>query len=266
MSVTRLVDDGGGYTDRMPKHRLRDTWIIRKSETLTLLAIYVAMTAVWVAVGWMLTHPLKNSWIVHTDQSVSEWFVKRRTHRLNSLSSIASMLSDTTVKIVVTAIVAIAMLIVWKRWLEPLMVVVPLILEALSFITITTIVGRPRPDVPRLDSSPVGSSFPSGHTGAAVAYSAIVIVIFWHTRRRWIRAVAIAIAVILPVCVALARLYRGMHFLTDVIFGALLGAASVFASYVVIRGAADRHHVPIEVIDDDRAEVEYVGSAPAAQR
>ena len=167
-----------------------------------------------------------------------------------------------------TAVVAIAMLIVWKRWVEPLMVVIPLILEALCFITVTTIVNRPRPDVPHLDTSPVGSSYPSGHTGAAVAYSAIVIVIFWHTRRRWIRGLAVAVAAIVPVLVALARLYRGMHFLTDIIFGALLGATSVIASYIVVRRAAEREHQQVEAVQDhgsDGEEVEYAGATQAGQ-
>ena len=235
--------------------RLRDTWLVRRSEALALLAFYLAFSAAWFAVGWLLTHPLKDSWIVHTDQSVSEWFVKQRTPGLNSLSFVGSMLSDTVVKIVVTAIVAIVMLIVWKRWLEPLMVTVTLILEALCFITITTLVNRPRPDVPHLDTSPVGSSFPSGHTGAAVSYTAIVVVIFWHTRRRWVRALAAAFAVILPVCVALSRLYRGMHFLTDVVFGALLGAASVTATAFVLRRAAERR--------DEAVGVEEPAQSPA---
>lgn len=254
--------------ETMPKQRLRDTWIIRKPEAMVLAAIYVAMTAAWLAVGWLLTHPLKDTWIVHNDRSVSEWFVEKRTPRWNSLSFIGSMMSDTMVKIAVTAVIAIVMLIVWKRWVEPLMVVVPLILEALCFITVTTMVGRPRPDVPHLDTSPVGSSYPSGHTAAAVAYSAIVIVIFWHTRRRWIRALTVAVAAIIPVCVALARLYRGMHFLTDVIFGALLGGASVIASYMVIRRAAERQHLHVEAVEEHRTDgeqVEYVGATPAIQ-
>ena len=252
--------------DTKQKQRLRDTWIIGRREAMVLAAIYVAFTGVWLALGELLTHPLKDSWIVQNDQSVSEWFVGERTPRLNSLSFIGSELSDTLVKIAVTAVIAIAMLIVWKRWLEPLMVVIPLVLEALCFITVTTIVGRPRPDVPHLDTSPVGSSYPSGHTAAALAYSAIVIVIFWHTRRRWIRGLAVAVAAIVPVLVALARLYRGMHFLTDVIFGALLGGASVIASYLVVRHAALRQHQHVEAVDDngsDGEEVEYVGATPA---
>lgn len=225
----------------MSTPRIRDTWLVRRHEALLLGILYVTFTATWFIFGWLLTHPLKDSPIVHTDQSISKWFFDQRTKRLNSLSFIGSMLSDTVVKIVVTAIIATAMLIVWKRWLEPLMVVIALILEALCFITVTTLVGRPRPDVRfRLDSSPVGSSYPSGHMGAAVAYSAIIVVVFWHTRQRWIRSLAVAFGVIIPVCVGLARLYRGMHFFTDVVFGALLGGASVVATAIVLR-RADEH-------------------------
>jgi membrane-associated phospholipid phosphatase len=251
----------------MSTSRIRDTWLVRRHEALMLGILYAAFTAVWFIPGWLLTHPLKDSWIVRNDQSISEWFADHRTSRWNSLTYIGSMLSDTVVKIVVTAIVAVVMLFIWKRWLEPLIVTIPLILEALTFITVTTLVGRPRPDVPRLEGSPVGSSYPSGHVAAAVAYSAIVVVVFWHTRRRWIRALAVGFAVLIPLCVALARLYRGMHFFTDVVFGALLGAASVVASVIVLRRAANEHELPehgheIPEREDDRRRV--VGATPVA--
>ena len=48
---------------------------------------------------------------------------------------------------------------------------------------------------------------------------------------------------IIPVCVGMARMYRGMHFLSDVVFGALLGGASVIATVVVLRHAAARDEV-----------------------
>lgn len=227
----------------MPKPRLRDTWILRKQEAITFGILYVVMTAIWFGAGWLLTRPLKDSSIVRTDEAIERWFVEQRTPSLNSLSFIGSMLSDTVVKIVVTAIVALVMLKVWKRWLEPLVVCMSLILEALTFITVTAMVGRPRPDVEHLDTSPVGSSYPSGHTAAAVAYSAIIVVLFWHIRSRWIRAFLVALGVIVPVCVGLARMYRGMHFLSDVVFGALLGGASVIATTVVLRRAAARHEL-----------------------
>lgn len=214
---------------------------MRKHEAMVLGILYATFTAVWFFVGWLLTHSLKNSWFVHTDQSISRWFVSRRTPAMNSLTFVGSMMADTMVKIIVTAVVAIVMLIVWKRWLEPLMVVVPLVLEALTFITVTKLVGRPRPNVPRLETSAVGSSFPSGHMGAAVVYSGIIVVVFWHTRRQWIRVLAAAVAVLIPAFVGFSRIYRGMHYLTDVVFGALLGGAAVFSTAVILRQAAADH-------------------------
>ncbi|HZX54941.1 MAG TPA: phosphatase PAP2 family protein, partial [Ilumatobacteraceae bacterium] len=62
----------------------------------------------------------------------------------------------------------------------------------------------------------------------------------WHTRRTWIRALVAVVAALIPIIVGLARMYRGMHFLTDVIFGFLLGTTSVIASVIVIRKAAER--------------------------
>jgi membrane-associated phospholipid phosphatase len=230
----------------MTDHRMRTSWLLRRHEAGVLAAIFLAFTLAWFVFGWLLTRSLAHSWIVRLDRSVANWFVERRTPGLNSLSFVGSMMADTVVKVVVTALVALVMLIRWRRWLEPLMVVVPLVLEATCFITVTTLVDRPRPDVPRLDSSPVGSSFPSGHMAAAVVYSAIVVVIFWHTRNRWIRSTAVAFGVLLPVFVGFSRMYRGMHYLTDVTMGALLGGASVVATALVLRTAARRYEQPAE--------------------
>jgi undecaprenyl-diphosphatase len=76
----------------------------------------------------------------------------------------------------------------------------------------------------------------------------MVVVLLWHTRRHWLRVLLIAVGAIIPVCVGLARIYRGMHYFSDVIFGALLGGASVIASVAVLRKGADR--VPALEIDD----------------
>jgi undecaprenyl-diphosphatase len=77
--------------------------------------------------------------------------------------------------------------------------------------------------------------------GAAVVYSGIIVVVFWHTRRQWIRVLAAAVAVLIPAFVGFSRIYRGMHFLTDVVFGALLGGAAVFSTAVILRRAAVDH-------------------------
>jgi undecaprenyl-diphosphatase len=188
----------------------------------------------------VIVHRADNTAIVRTDQRVANWFVPRRTPTLNDWSLVGSYLAETVTKIIVTAIVVVVLLWIVKRWLEPLVVAVSLILEAMVFITVTWIVKRPRPAVEALDTSPVHSSFPSGHTAAAACYAAIAVVVFWHTRKLWIRALAVVVTLAIPIIVGVARMYRGMHYLTDVIAGALLGAASVVVVTLILCRAEDR--------------------------
>ena len=132
--------------------------------------------------------------------------------------------ADTGVKIIVTAIIAVVMFIVWRSWREPFLICFALILEASVFITVTAIVGRPRPGChPPSMRCPSDTSFPSGHAAAAAAYCAIAIVIFEHTRNLWIRTITVILAVAVPLIVGISRMYRGVHYLTDVIAGIALG-------------------------------------------
>jgi undecaprenyl-diphosphatase len=227
------------------------------------------LTGVWSAIGWTIVDVADGTELVRTDERIANWLVERRTPTLDDVSHAGSLLAETIVKIVVTAIIVVVLLRAVKRWLEPLVVAVSLILEAMVFITVTWIVGRPRPDVGRLDGSPVGSSFPSGHVAAATCYAAVAVVVFWHTRRRWIRALAVVVTVAAPVTVGLARMYRGMHFLTDVVAGVLLGAASVAVVIWIVCRAEDRrrghdvgHDVARERSDGRDIEV-HESSAPA---
>jgi undecaprenyl-diphosphatase len=160
--------------------------------------------------------------------------VDQRTPTWNHATVWGSLLAETTTKVVVTALLAVLFLILWRRWFEPLFLVISLVIEAAAFIAVTTIVGRNRPDVPRLDGSPVGSSFPSGHTAAAAAYAAIAVVVFWHTRKRWARVLVVFVCALVPVIVGLSRMYRGMHFLSDTVAGVVLGGAAVALTAVVL--------------------------------
>jgi undecaprenyl-diphosphatase len=103
--------------------------------------------------------------------------------------------------------------------------------EGTMFVLITLAVHRNRPPVTHLDISPPTSSFPSGHTAAAVCcYGAIAAVLLWRYRQPVLRAAAVGVAVLLPLLVAASRLYRGMHFPTDVLASLLLGTTWLTAT------------------------------------
>ena len=130
-----------------------------------------------------------------------------------------------------TGVQTCALPICWHDWA---LIVVTLVLEALTFITAATIVGRERPPVERIDSAPT-ASFPSGHIAASVAfYGGLAVVVAWHTRNRLVRGLFIALAVLAPIIVSMSRMYRGMHYPTDALFGVLLGAASLLIVHGVL--------------------------------
>jgi undecaprenyl-diphosphatase len=213
---------------------LRSTWPVHRRESAQLLLGWMVMTLTWIGLGSLLTGPLAGGAIVSNDKRVAQWMVDHRTPTWNHVTVWGSLLAETTTKVVVTALVAVLFLRLWRRWFESVFLVVSLLIEAAAFIVATAVVGRNRPDVPRLDGSPVGSSFPSGHTAAAAAYAAIAVVVFWHSRKRWARTLVVVVTTLVAVIVALSRLYRGMHFLSDTVAGAGLGCAAVALTAVVL--------------------------------
>ncbi|HUF97348.1 MAG TPA: phosphatase PAP2 family protein [Ilumatobacter sp.] len=219
---------------------MRATWPIRRSDAGLLVGFYVAMTLLWTGIGALIKHSSDGTALGNADRDIEEWLVERRTPSRNTLSLVGSMLSETAIKIVVTAIVGVVLLWLLRRWFETLVIAVSLIIEAMIFMTVTLIVARPRPDVPRLDESPVSTSFPSGHVAAAACYGAMAVVLFWHTRRFWLRAMAVFLTLAIPTAVGVARMYRGMHYLTDVVGGAIIGAMCVVAVTWILKRAEAR--------------------------
>lgn len=100
-------------------------------------------------------------------------------------------------------------------------------------------VDRPRPPV-SLHLATVGSpSFPSGHTAVATAVGASLLVAASRTRRLRLRRAAVVGLVALPVVVGTSRLALGVHWLTDVVGGALLGLGWVLALAALLIPARD---------------------------
>ena len=100
------------------------------------------------------------------------------------------------------------------------------------------VVHRDRPDVKRLESLPVDASYPSGHTAASVALlGGLLIVLASRIHNTAIRIILWSLAVGVPVFVAWSRMLRGMHHITDVAAGALMGIAALCITIFAARAA-----------------------------
>lgn len=225
----RRADVDGDHPDRRPATSEQSDWHwpVRTNEVRQLVVAFVAVTGVFVVVGYAITDWFAPNGVTRTDERLAESFVEARTPAKNDLAHWAAFPADTIVKIAVSAVICLGFIWLWKRWDEAVYVALPLIFEATAFITITWIVQRPRPDVERLLDSPVNSSFPSGHVAAATVYFAVGVVLARHTRKRTAVVVSLGVVGIIVAGVAWARMYQGMHYLSDVVFGVVLGIVTL---------------------------------------
>ncbi len=205
------------------------------------LAAYLGLALIGLVSGFALTSQAADGPMLDLDRRVALWWAEQRTPALDTLTDLGSALADTVPIVVALVVLTGVLLLAWRRWREVLTLDLALALETSVFLTVSLIVGRERPPIEQLDGSPPTASFPSGHVGAATAFYLTLVLIVWlHHRHPSIRIVAAGVGVAAVVAVALSRMYRGMHFLTDVVMGALLGLACVAVAVWIVTSALRR--------------------------
>ena len=194
------------------------------AAALRLAAALVALLGVTLAAGWLLTRAEQGNAFEQRDATLVRWFADNRTEVLDDLSGPAAELGNTWVVVGVAVVAAVLVGVVVRSWWPAVVLAVVLCGELAIFLTTTALIDRPRPPVPHLDAAlPPTSSFPSGHTAAAIClYGALAAFVLVLTRGRW-RRLAVVLAVLVVLLVAAARLYRGAHYPTDLV-GSLLFA------------------------------------------
>jgi membrane-associated phospholipid phosphatase len=193
----------------------------------SVLVRWLVVLVVMAGLGYLLTQVAGDVWPLTVEDEMSEGFADARTETLNDVTMFTSGLGNTWTIVALCAL-AFGVLRLWLgRWREAIFVALCAIGQSVVFLLTTLLIDRERPDVPHLDESPPTSSFPSGHTGAALAlYVSLTIVVLRCCRPKWIRWSLALLLVLLPVAVGLGRLYRGMHHPSDV-FGSLVNATLI---------------------------------------
>jgi membrane-associated phospholipid phosphatase len=182
-----------------------------------LLAAFAGVEALLLCLGLLVTRVLNRGALHQQELAFEHGIPAHRTALLDHVSHVGTVLGATTTVAVLTA-VGCAVL-GWRGHGPrlPAFLVLAVAGETALFLLASLVLHRLRPPIPRLDPAASTSSFPSGHTAATVALWGGLALGLARTRpgtRTW--ALAAGGAVALPLFVLVTRLYRGMHWPTDV--------------------------------------------------
>ena len=198
----------------------------------------VALWAAIVGLGLLITGPLGG---VSAEESLSKDVEGSRTATWNSVTMVWSHIGNTEI---VIGVCVLAVGLLWWRTRQWWLAVVPAIaiaLQATVFVIATAVVGRPRPEVAHLDPAPPTSSYPSGHVGAATALYVSFALLAQRIEHALLRRLVTTACLLVPVLVSWARLYRGMHHLSDILVGAANGLVCALLAWGYLRRNSGRH-------------------------
>ncbi len=177
------------------------------------------------------------------DARTYDWFVAHRTPALTTALTFVTRCFDPLVVPFLAAAAAGTIVLVRRDPRGALTVVLGL--SAASAVTqvVKLAVGRARPpDATQLVSAEQNVSFPSGHSNSSAALLVLVALVLTSGAATAARAAAVSLALLLAGCVAVSRLYLGVHYVSDVVAGLLLGTAVALLATFIARRTSPRPH------------------------
>jgi undecaprenyl-diphosphatase len=161
------------------------------------------------------------------DRPVLDTAIRLRSAQLDRVLTWFTHLGGPTGMTIIASLITVLM--VWRwRSRTPLLLMIMAVAGSLLITTVgKDLVGRNRPPladaVPPYESSP---SFPSGHALNSTVIAGIVAYLLLRRLSSMVaRALTVAAALSWAVLIGLSRVFLGHHWLTDVMFGWLVGLA-----------------------------------------
>lgn len=180
------------------------------------------------------------------DTTIPHWFAANRSDVLGHVTIVGSEVGNTHAILAIGLVIGAVSLAAIRRWRPVVFLLAVMFGELTLFLASAAIVGRARPDVENMDGPMPTSSFPSGHVAATILIWATAAVLFMPRTRAWWRWVLLALAIAMPLWVAVSRMYRGMHHPTDIVGSMLLSALWLCAVYWLVKPNCDLAERPRE--------------------
>lgn len=191
------------------------------------------MKKLWIGAGLLLALfavlavTMKKDGPTGFDEAVGSWIREWRGDGLTVFFEAMTPLVSTTIFVVLLAAFAILFLFVFRKRLEPLLLLINLAVAFGLYKGLKALFERPRPSVDALIEA-AGSSFPSGNAlMSASFYGLIAFLLFrqWKRRSPVIAWAVATIGIVLIVLIGVSRIYLGVHYPSDILAGYAIGAA-----------------------------------------
>jgi undecaprenyl-diphosphatase len=212
------------------------------------LAVSLAATAAVLGgtllgiLAWLIRD---DSTVLRLDRSVATWSADHATATSTEVLRMVTRFGGTAVITVLAVAVLLAVVRRGNARTTAGFLTVVVLGQLVIANLVKVLVDRARPEISTLAGFS-GPSFPSGHTVAAFAcFTAFAMVLGRRSSTR-VRALLVGTAIGAAVMVGASRVLLGVHWLTDVLGGAALGAAWFAVCAVAFGGRLLRFGAPVE--------------------
>jgi len=225
-----------GVVQRVVHHASR----FRDYLPVILIVIAGALLAAWAGDGFLdlaeMVHT-KSASLQKIDVRWHDWAVKERNRGATSFFTVMTMIGGPAGVIAIAAVVTIALLIT-KRFRWAIYVAINVGIGSLIDAELKRYFARARPDVAEMLRRASGYSFPSGHAmGSTILFATLsYLAIRALPRWRW-KSAALAVGSTFIISVALSRVYLGVHWISDVGAGIIIGLLWVTTTTVAYETA-----------------------------
>jgi undecaprenyl-diphosphatase len=183
--------------------------------------------------------------LLHWDEPIQRAVEDTRSSGMTAIVRRISFLGSTVAVLTLGAVLAA---LSWRRCraVATVILIATLSRPLLEF-TLKAIVDRDRPDLERLVNG-TGPSFPSGHVMAAAALWGLVpLVVTLYTRNRRIWWASTIASASLILAIGASRTYLGVHWLSDVVAGFIVGAFFLRGAEWLLVHQHDRRPCPARI-------------------
>jgi membrane-associated phospholipid phosphatase len=196
-------------------------------------AVFAGVALALVAVPFaLLLFLVQDRWrpLLRVDDGARDELHRYALHHHGLVTAAKTLSTIGSSPVYIALFAAVAGWLVWRRLPRlALFVVVTPVGSSILNALVKLAVDRSRPVLPHPVAHANGMSFPSGHAQSATVAAAVLLLVFLPALRGAWRPVAIVVAVAFVAAIGFARVALGVHYVSDVLAGYVLGAAWVAA-------------------------------------